>query len=258
MKRIKKTLIAGVLACSIFNNAQAELSPFSYGLKVGGSISSSVGHNDEAKLDDKSLDNKFFDNPFVFGSVFGEYAFTDYIGAGLEVGYLKQGATLTKEEDATASNTNNTNNSTTATNEPESIGLSSHTLTVAPSLCIYPLGREEEEGILKICLGHTLSFPFSTGYTHKDKEVTGLTDDQKKEGPGLDVSANIKIGYEFLFGLSIEAGYGYGFLNRFTLESDKATTIFHQNALDLKDLKSMNVHNVTLGLGYNFASLFSE
>lgn len=250
--------MTGVLACSIFNNAQAELSPFSYGLKVGGSISSAVSHNDEAKLDGKDLEHKFFDNPFVFGSVFAEYAFIDYIGAGLEVGYLKQGATLTKQEEATASNTNNTNNSTTATNDPESIGLSSNTLTVAPSLCIYPLGREEEEGILKICLGPALSFPFSTGYTHKDKEVTGLTEQQKKEEPGLDVSGNIKIGYEFPFGLSIEAGYGYGFLNRFTLESDKEATIFSSNTSTLKDLKSMNLHNVTLGLGYNFASLFSE
>lgn len=239
MKRIKKTLMAGFLACATFN-AQAEVSPWGYGIKGGIGTSSAASHS-EAKVNNKAIKGSFLDTLCGFGNFYGEYAFTDYIGAKLEGGYLRQGARLKAGEDD---------------NDP-SISMASHGIAIPVQLCIYPMGREEEEGILKVMLGATVHVPLQLTYksgNNKKLEELSLNDNQKKECPGLDLAGTFGLGYELPFGLSIEAKYNYGFLNRFKTENNSDQTIFD----NVKGLNSLHVQHLTVGMGYNFASLLSE
>lgn len=245
MKGIKKTLMAGVLACATFN-AQAEVSPWSYGAKVGPSICPYVMHDKDAKIGGKEVEHKFFDNLFVSGGLYGEYAFTDYFGMGLEAIYMKQGATLTKMEEEKEGDASNSTKS--------SINMASHGVALPIYLSIYLLGRGDEEGILKLTLGAAPYLPFSTSYSKDGQELTNLTEDQKKERPRFDIPVHVGLGYEFPFGLAIEAVGHVGLMNRFNTEKNKSQTIFHQG-VQIKELKPTHV---AINIGYNFASLLSE
>lgn len=88
----------------------------------------------------------------------------------------------------------------------------------------------------------------------KDVDLSTLTADQKKEFPGIDVAAHLAVAYEFPFGLGIEAKYGHGFISKFKLDDGKSQSIF----AGVNELKDFYAHHVTLGIGYNFASLLSD
>jgi hypothetical protein len=250
MKEIKKTLVAGFLACSALN-AQAEMSPFGYGVKVG-VTDSSLRVNEEAKFAGKNAKTKFLDNMFVGATLYGEYAFTDYIGVETGVGYMKQGGSVVGEEETTKDADGKDGKST------PSILISTQGLFVPLSVCVYPLGREEGEGILKAFLGGSLYFPLfnptlKNGTTAIKKE--SLNTDQNKQLPGFDFGLKVGLGYEFPFGVSLEGRYGLNFKERFGKKDENACqTIF----AEVTDLKSAKTSYITLGLGYNLASLFSE
>ena len=246
MKGIKKTLMAGAFACAAFN-VQAEVQPFSYGIKVGPSLSPIVGYDKGVKIGNKEATHSFFDTPFVFGNIYSEYAFTDHIGMGLEVGYMKQGATLTGRDENKKEQKEEGSSSTTA----PSISIVSHGIAVPLHLCIYPLGREEEDGVLRVMVGGSLFVPLGSTYKSDDKEIK-LTSEQEKQEPGVDIALAGGIGYELPNGLSFEARYSYGLMNRLPTEKDKEQTIFN-NATGLKKL---NIQTATIGVGYNLGFLF--
>ncbi|WP_243518654.1 MULTISPECIES: outer membrane beta-barrel protein [unclassified Candidatus Cardinium] len=250
MTRIKKTLMAGVLVCTALN-AQAEVSPFGFGAKLGGSVTPYAGSNCEAKINSKEIKCKYFDNLFVCGGLYGEYAFNDYVGGEIQIGYLRQGFTL----EAQADNASDTKTSDTKTDDKKtavpSITMLSHGLHVPISLCVYPLGRQQEQGILKIMLGGAPYMPLSTT-CKKSGENFDLTDDHKKEVAGFSLAATAGVAYELPFGLFIDIKYGFNFMNSFDLASDKSQTIFS----DATDLKQAKPHHLTVNAGYNLASLF--
>ncbi|WP_243018317.1 MULTISPECIES: outer membrane beta-barrel protein [Candidatus Cardinium] len=245
MTRIKKTLMAGVLACTALN-AQAEVSSFGFGAKLGGSITPYVGYNSETKISSKNSEHNYLDNFFVCGGLYGEYAFNDYIGAELQLGYLRQGFTL----EAQAGNASDTKNSDKNASTP-SITMLSHGVHVPICVCVYPLGRQQEQGILKVMVGAAPYMPLSTT-CKKTGANFELTDDQKKEIAGFSVAATAGVAYECTFGLFVDLKYGLNFMNSFKLESDKSQTIFS----DATDFKQAKPHYLTLNAGYNFASLF--
>ncbi|MCT4697499.1 MAG: PorT family protein [Candidatus Cardinium sp.] len=251
MKGIKKNLMTGALVCgAAFNahNAHAEVSKSSYGLKAGLSFSPYVGYPEGVKIDNKAVSHSIFDTPFVFGNLYFEYAFTDYVGGELGVGYMKQGATLTAEQEKNQQTQDNNK-----ANTKPSIGIASHSIAIPLHLCVYPLGREEGEDILKIKLGGSAYIPFATTYSQNNSK-SDLNDDQKKEKASFSIDAKFGLEYQFDMGVSIEATYSWGFMNRFKLDSDKEQTIFSNAA----GLKNLTIHTGTVGVGYNFASLFSE
>ena len=255
MKRIKKTLIAGLFACGAFN-AQAEVSPFSYGLKAGLSLTPYASFNDDAKINNNKPEHSYLDNPFICGGLYGEYAFNDYVGLRLEAGYLRQGFTLKANNPASASSsTSSTATSGNASTTSESsISMNSHGVEVPLALAIYPLGREEGEGILKVMVGPAFYLPLLTTCKQDESELASLTNSQKKELPSFDIAVNAGLGYEFPFGLHIESKYGWAFMNRFQPNGTSQQTIF-SNATNLKEA---NPHYTALTVGYNLASLFSE
>lgn len=233
--------MAGVLACAAFN-AQAEVSPWGFGVKGYGGVSSAVRYSDGVKIGGKKAQGNFFDAPAASGNIYLEYAFTDYVGIGLEVGYMRQGASLAgeKKEDDTSSAT-------------PSISMVSHGIVAVPRIFVYPCGREEGEGILKVAISVSPYFPLATAYKTNGQALS-LTDDQKKEESKFLLDGSLSLEYEFSFGLSGALKYSYGFMNSFKTEQGKEQTIFK----DVTGLKNMNTQNVTFGIGYNFASLLSE
>lgn len=238
------------MACAAFN-AKAEVNPFSWGAKIGPSLSFATA-SDDTKINGNKASGKFFDTLFAHGGLYVEYAFNDYIGMGLEAGYMKLGGTLT-EDKSTNGNDNTHESNTTNSKEPSSIGMASHGVAIPLHLQFYPLGREEESGILKINVGITSYVPFTTTCTENGNEIT-LTEDQKKELPIYRGAFHAGAVYEFPFGLTIDAKYAYGFgpKENLKLQTGKSQSIF-QNAT----LTKFPTQHLTLGVGFNFMSLLT-
>ncbi|CAH2559928.1 porin family protein [Cardinium endosymbiont of Oedothorax gibbosus] len=239
MKGIKKTLMAGVLACATFN-AHAEVSPWGFGVKGYGGVSSAVRYSEKAKIDNKQAESDFFSNGTFGGHVYGEYAFTNIFGVGLEGGYMMQKITFTgktKEKE----NKDEKNNTASMT---------SHSIAIGPYLCAYPLGREEEQGILKIMLGAYPYFPLKS----TRKEGSQEEDIKNDPKPSYDIALAGAVAYEFPFGLSLEAKYSHGLMNRFKTEKNQDQAILKT----VNHLKEAHVQHATIGIGYNFASLLCE
>lgn len=231
--------MAGVLACATFN-AHAEVSPWGFGVKAYGGVSSAVRYSEKAKINDKEAESGFFSSPAFGGHIYGEYAFTDIFGFGLEAGYMMQKITFTgKTEDKDKKDDKN-----------DTASMASHGIAIGPYLCVYPLGREEEQGILKIMLGAYPYFPLKS--TRKEGGKDEAIDKDPK--PSYDIALAGAVAYEFPFGLSLEAKYSHGLLNRFKTEKDQDQTILKA----VHNLSKASVQHATLGIAYNFASLLSE
>ncbi|ROT47797.1 outer membrane beta-barrel protein [Candidatus Cardinium hertigii] len=239
MKGIRKTLVASVLAYSTALHAQAEVNPFSAGIKAGGSISPVWQKTDEAKFNTNKVESPFFDIPWFTASLYAEYAFTDYIGIGGEAGYMKQGGTLNEV-------------STTASSSSSS-SIAYHGIFVPLSLYVYPMGREEEEGILKVYTGINGFYSFNEGISEKDKEAS-LTQEQKNEIIKFDVGGHLGLAYEFPIGVSVDLRGGLGFINKFDTKSNADQKVFK----NVSDLKSMKSAFINLNVGYNIVSLFAD
>lgn len=245
MKGIKKTLMAGLLAFAGVEGARAEVSSWGYGIHVSGGTSSAIGYDNDAKIGGKKAEGSFFSDMAYGANFYGECPITGYVGIGGELGWIRQGASLEPESGKEASETSNSTDS--------SVSMASHNIAAGLNLCIYPLGREEGEGILKVKLGAVAYVPLHTTYKKGSTDLT-LTSEQKTKEASFDVAALGSVGYEFPMGLVVEAGYRYGIMNKFKADQQILTA---GNA-GIEGLKEVHIHNAMLSLGYNFASLLSE
>ncbi|MBX9889664.1 MAG: PorT family protein [Amoebophilaceae bacterium] len=257
MKRIKQTLAAGFLAFAALNQAKAEVSPLSYGVKGFGSMSGLMGA-EEFKINDKKANAKLFDFGTLWGGggLHGEYAFTNYLGVALDLTYVMTGGNLVGEKPPVPA----TPPADPATPEAKAPTASMyfHSIVVPISLCIYPMAREEDEGILKAFIGATVSYSFMKTVENGDKKLE--LGDKKGELSGLDFGAHLGVAYEWVNGFSVESQYTMNFMNRFNIAADKKLTAFDGEAgsAAVTDLKTAKTHSVVLGMGYNLATLFAE
>ncbi|WP_419241328.1 hypothetical protein [Cardinium endosymbiont of Nabis limbatus] len=250
MKGIKRSLMAGLLACATFNAQAEEVSPFEYGLNAALSVSSAKGYGDDVKFGSKKADSSLIGHPWVAAGLYAEYAFADQVGLGIDLRYMKQGATLKETEEN--SNANNQSSSSNATKP--SISMVSHGVNGAVRLFWYPLGRQEEAGMLKVSVGVAPYIPFKTTCTEDSKDIN-LDDTKKKEISGFDLGVSGLLGYQFTsIGLGIELKYDWFFMNKLKIEEGKNQTIYSSTA----GLKELGLQCATIGINYNLASLFSE
>lgn len=233
MKGIKKTLVTGFLACSALQ-AQAGPNPWGAGVKAGYQATWASVDEKTVKIDGKDPKNPL--SHCANGGLYGEYAFCDYVGGQLAAFYARKNASLKKDGVDKAALT-----------------VQSHGITVPLSCYVYPLGREAEEGMLNFHFGVHAFLPLSTKLAKEGQEVKNLTDDQQKEVPKWDGGGHAGAGWEFPFGLTVEARYHMNFRNRFTLEKDKEQTIFR----NVSGLKKLQENDLTVNVGYNLASLFT-
>jgi hypothetical protein len=239
MKGIKRTLVAGFLACSALQ-AQAVDNPWGGGVK-GGLVTNYLRVGEGTKINGgKDIETKY--KLFGNGRIYGEYVFCDYVGAQLGVGYRRDGGIL-KEKGAT--------------DENATVSMMAHGVAVPLAVYFYPLGREEGEGMLTVHLGGSVFFPLIAQKLNKGNttiDTNTLSDNQKKELSGWDYGAHLGWGWQFPFGLILEAEYGINFRNRFSLEEGKNQTVLP----GISNLKKLGTSYGNVNVGYNLASLFTE
>jgi len=250
MKKIKQTLTASLLACTSLNSLHAEVAPLSYGIKAFFSLSSLRGIDSAVKIGGKSPAAPFMGKCWFAGMAQVEYAFTNYIGTELCLGYSSVGGKFSAQEKAEEGREPNKN---------PTFSTHTHGVTIPISLCVYPLGREEDGGTLKVFLGPDIYIPFSRktciAVAIKDSEDVTKEDSSSKEIGGLDVALRFGLSYDVLRGVSIEACYGMGFMNRLNLEKDKKATVFGDTVSGLDNMKTQYIH---AGVGLNLASFFQS
>lgn len=224
---MKKTALAIISALSICaHSLQAQDNAFSFGVR-GGLVNSGILGLDEATKPFSG--NNTIINPWVNLGLYGEYAFHDNVGAGLDIFYTaKRGGFVSKQ--------NKDNNYTIAI----------HQISAMPMVKFYPLGREEDEGVLSIHVGGIFSFPMMASGQEKNK------DSQSIDGANLSIGMGLSGGgdYEFPFGLLIGLRGGYDFTSVF-----KEDAVFKTQTLGIPKDKGNPAWHANLQVGYNFAKL---
>lgn len=115
-------------------------SPWCGGVKSGISMSSLYGSGKPSEF------KSSLGNPMATGNLYVEYAFNDYVGAEIGVGYMQLGGVLKCDKSFMG---------VKATGFAKAVA---HSLTIPFGCNIYLLGREAGEGILKLFAGGSLNF----------------------------------------------------------------------------------------------------
>lgn len=233
MKRILLAL-AGAFTITLSASTYAA-EPLSFGVKVG-PVNSTIMGLDKAKK--ATSEYKYF-NPGVLGTAYVEYAVHENIGLGLEAGYFfgKIGSFKPKNDK----------------DNKNAYGITAHGVKIFPAIKFYPMGREDENGILKLHVGGDLYIPVAAEGKKEEGNDTAKKVDRKELTPfGMGVIGGI--GYEFPFGLELDLRGSFGFTNVFTEDST-----FKKDELEIttKDDKT-NLIGINFAVGYNFAVLLEE
>lgn len=204
---------------------QAQDMPLNFGIKAG-LINSAITNLGEAKKATlKGSENSMF-RPWFSTGLFAEYAFHDYMSAGLDLLYAGTGGKLTN-----------------------AYSIDTHQLSAIPVLKVYPMGCEEDEGILNLHVGPEFSFPLTAHAKEKDQASKDIKEHLKLFRVGLFGG----LGYEFPSGLLLELRGSYGFSDVFKKDSEYKT-----KELQIDADKSTNSWYTDLSLGYNLAKLIIE
>lgn len=199
----------GILARAISERDNTLPAPFRFGLKVGGSISRfwnyrRISNYYEEKFG-SGLEQKGL-NPWVVINVYLESAYHNYFGWGLEIGYLKQAATLQAEGELNYS-------SPSEIAKDYSLLYTAHCLAMVAGNYIYPLGYryKPEMGLPKLFVGLAWIVPMDAviveEYSNKVKKAkVDITTDWLFPLVGL--------AYEHPLGLLFELRYALGLCSR--------------------------------------------
>jgi outer membrane protein W len=270
---MKMKKIGLVLASIIFllgGKVQAQEMPFGFGIKAGYMVGSLYNLSDaQGPWKSESQGDLNILAPKILAGLFAEYAFHDYVGAGLEARYAMTGASFSKK----AVNGENS----------EAVTLRMHTINALPLLKVYPMGRDIDATIWNINLGPEFSMPIQASYK-QGKEAKNHTIDKKNLNP-LNIAIAGGLGFEFPFGLLLDANFSYGFKSAFkqvttattatattaaatvvtaqttdTTTTTTATTAaekdFMKEVLNPKNENTkFNPWYASLSIGYNFARL---
>jgi opacity protein-like surface antigen len=235
MKRILLAL-AGAFTITLSASTYAA-EPLSFGIKVG-AVNSSIAGLDKAKTLKVDSESKFF-NLGAVGTAYAEYAFTDNVGIGVEAGYFFGQIGSFKPKNVKDSK--------------DVYNITAHGVKLIPAIKFYPMGREDENGILKIHVGADLYIPVAAegkqeGATKKNTTID--RNDLTKLGAGVIGG----VGYEFPFGLELDLRYSYAFTNVFT-----ETSSFKNTVLEITDKDDKTaLMGINFAVGYNFAVLLEE
>jgi hypothetical protein len=231
MKRIFLAL-AGAFTITISASTYAA-EPLSFGAKLG-AVNSVIMGLDKART--STAEAKFF-NPGGFVSAYVEYAFHDNFGIGVEAGYFggQIGSFRTKNDK----------------DSKNDYSIFAHGVKFFPTANVYPMGRENEDGIFKIKLGPDFYIPVAAS-GKKESETKATKVDRKELAPyGIGVIGGI--GYEFPFGLELELRYSHAFTNVFTKDST-----FKKTSVEMAEADPTNLMALNFSFGYNVALLLEE
>jgi hypothetical protein len=266
---IKKTALALGSAFMLFaTTLSAQEQPWSFGAKVGGSMSwlRELDKMVPTKMDDVDIKNDASGRFMFTGGLTAGYAFHENVGVGVEVLYAGLGGQLASSlklpDDAPQALKD--------ANKPRKTQIHSHNLAVPIMLKLFPMGCDPEEGILTVDLGVQAVFPFAVSVkTSKMKD--GKATDELEEWEDTDkkkfdkstqmnpmtIDGIVGVGYEFPeIGLTIEGRYHFGFMD--VLKSDNEAKKYRKDKTPFTKDKNVRNHYATLSVGYNFARLLMD
>ena len=267
---IKKTALALGSAFMLFaNTLSAQEQPWSFGAKVGGSMSWLRGLDEmiaPAKVLGFDVKHDASGRFMFTGGLTAGYAFHENVGVGVEVLYAGLGGQL-------ASSLKLADNAPQAlkdANKPRKTQLYSHNLAVPVMLKLFPMGCDPEEGILTVDLGLQFVFPLAvsvkTSKVEKGEVKDELEEWKDADDKKFDKSAQMNpmtvdviagVGYEFPeIGLTIEGRYHFGFMD--VLKSDQDAKKYRKDKTPFTEDKNVRNHYATLSVGYNFARLLMD
>lgn len=225
---MKKTVLTLVSALAIFaNSLHAQDMPFGFGLKAGFINAGILGLGEATKPFGDS-ENSIW-KPWLSGGLHGEYAFHENVGVGLEALYVGTGGKFSKK----------------GAND-KSYSITIHQISAIPTLRVYPMGREEGEGMLSIHVGPEVSFPIKASGQKENEDAKDI-----KQGiNAFGLGAVAGVGYELPFGLSFEVRGNFGFMD--VLKEDDN---LKKQELGIAKDKGTKSWYVNASLGYNFANL---
>jgi hypothetical protein len=246
MKNYIKRLILATIGAFVLTTSTYAVEPYAFGIK-GNFVHSKltnflkgVGRSDEEA---KTLKDVFF-NPGGIFSLYGEYAFHEMIGAGLEAGYFFG---RVGRYDVTDKRENYT-----------SIVLQS--ITLSPYLAIYPFGRDQKEeiGIMYVNIGPDMYIPVTAkaGGQENGKNISNEESEKRLKKDGVKkfgIGARLAVGYEFSFGMTAELKGGYAFTDFF--DKEKKDPEKTGKLVEGKKDANSQLWNLGVAFGYNLATL---
>lgn len=268
-KSTKKAALAlGSVMVLFATTLKAQDQPWSFGAKLGGSVSSLGGLQDLVSDKVAGADSKKegVSGAYWGGGLTAGYAFHENVGIGVEVLYARLGSSLNVSQKLPSSATK----AEIDANKPVKTEVYSHNLVVPVMLKWFPMGYDPEEGILAVDLGAQLVMPLSANIK-RSKTSSSSSDDDKgvnslEQVAGFEKSKQVNtftvsgiVGFNYEFpeaGISLEGRYHYGLMDFF--KSDNDAKEWRESNLDAKKDKNVRDHYVTVSLGYNFARLMAD
>jgi hypothetical protein len=232
MKKISLALSSALMLLVALSSTANAVEPWAAGIKVNGLTRSLTNLDKATKPFAKPTTSML--NLGLLASAYGEYAFHDNVGAGLEAGFgFGQVGKLSNEKDQKS--------------KPYSISMQN--ITVSPYVKFYPLGREDENGILYTSIKANWLVTLAV----EGKQEESKTEDkaQDKDIALGSFGAGLNAGWEFPFGLFTEVVFNYAFMG--PLKKDQE---FQKTKLGLNE--EVQLWDGGVALGYNFAALFEE
>jgi len=231
MKRLFLALTSALLI--VINTSTYAVQPYAFGIKAG-FVNSNLTNflkGKEVNGNEKTQDDKFY-NPGVIGSLYGEYAFHDNVGAGLEAGYFFGVADSWKSKEDKKEEKKDEKKEEKKEEKKDDKketyrNLNFQAVKISPYVAIYPLGREDKEemGILSININGDVYLPISAKWSGKQdgNDLKDAEKEIKKEKlAAFGLGAGAAVSYEFPFGLIAELKGGYAFTDFWKKEEKKA------------------------------------
>src|ERR1700744_3498332 len=148
-------MLALVSAFIILGATSNAVEPFGFGIKIG-AVNNMTKGIDKAKVIDNNEAGML--NLGFAGIVYGEYAFHENVGGAVEAGYyMGRSATINEKSPG-----------------KRVYKIDIQGIKISPMLKYYPMGRQDENGILNLFLGAGLSMPLSGKGQEDDKTATDI------------------------------------------------------------------------------------
>jgi len=232
---MKRIILALFGAFTMLGANSYGIEPYEFGIKLGGVNSMMTGLDKAKQPFGAEPEAKLFFNLGGVGSLYGEYAFNDNVGVGIEAGYFygRVGSFTKKgsDKDIYKINLQNVNGYL--------------------AFKFYPMGREDENGILKIHVGPDFSIPVCAEGKENEKDAIKI---DRNELTSFGIAAKGGVGYQFPFGLELDARFSFGLTNLFKEDSN-----FKKTKLEITETKDKtNLMHASLSVGYNIAVLLEE
>lgn len=256
----KKLLLACGITAGVMAFQNADATEMNYGLKAGGSLSYLSGIGD-MQFDKADGDEKVSSGSRIFltGGAFFNYAFTEYLGIGIEANYIGLGGAAKKKEKDDSTGGSNTDEN----KKKDKYSVKTNNIATPVTIQYYPMGHNPEDGIVTLYVGGQPNFAVGMNVEYKEEKDKKF-EDKFKTGFSFDALAGMS--YQLPMGLLFDIRYTLGFMSVFNDEDDTKKYMKDERNLmtkkkdgDKGEPEPLSLKNrcISLTVGYSLASLMS-